>query len=63
VPVNSTRPAAVIAARTVISFFVRVPVLSVQMTVVDPSVSTAESFRTMTLRRAILWTPTASTGW
>ena len=30
---------------TVISFFVKVPVLSVQITVAEPSVSTAGSFR------------------
>jgi hypothetical protein len=47
VPVKSTRPLAVITARTVISFCVRVPVLSVQITVVEPSVSTAESLRTI----------------
>mmetsp|Transcript_13227 Transcript_13227/g.33323 ORF Transcript_13227/g.33323 Transcript_13227/m.33323 type:complete len:253 (-) Transcript_13227:1069-1827(-) len=39
-------------AWTVISFLVRVPVLSEQMTVTDPRVSTAGSWRMMALRRA-----------
>ena len=38
---------------TVISFVVSVPVLSEQITVVQPSVSTDGSFRTMQFRRAI----------
>ena len=38
---------------TVISFSVSVPVLSVQITVVSPSVSTDESRRTSAFRRAI----------
>ncbi|OPY06023.1 MAG: hypothetical protein A4E67_01665 [Syntrophaceae bacterium PtaB.Bin038] len=45
---------------TVISFFVRVPVLSVQMTVVLPRVSTAGSFLRIALRAAMRCTPTAS---
>ena len=36
------------------------PVLSVQMTVVEPSVSTAGSLRITARRWAIRWTPTAS---
>ena len=47
--------------RTVIWFKVSVPVLSEQMTVADPSVSTATSFRTMELRRAIARMPIDST--
>ena len=45
--------------RTVISFFVRVPVLSLQTVVTDPSASTAGSLRVMALRRAICCTPIA----
>ena len=44
---------------TVISFWVSVPVLSVQMTVVLPSVSTAGSRRTTARRRAMRPTPIA----
>ena len=47
-------------SRTVISFLVSVPVLSVQMTVVQPSVSTEESFLMSALRPAMRWTPMAS---
>ena len=45
---------------TVISFFVSVPVLSVQMMLVDPSVSTAAMRRTMAPRCAIRCMPMAS---
>ena len=45
---------------TVISFFVKVPVLSLQMTVVLPSVSTLASFLTIALCLAILAVPSAS---
>ena len=45
---------------TRIEFWVRVPVLSVQITVVEPSVSTAESRLTTAPRRASDRTPTAS---
>jgi hypothetical protein len=48
------------SAVTVISLQVSVPVLSVQITVVEPSVSTAESRRTTACRRAMRCTPTAS---
>ena len=46
--------------RTVISFLVRVPVLSVQMTVVALKASTAERRLTRALRRTIRRTPIAS---
>ncbi len=45
----------------VISLRVSVPVLSEQMTEADPSVSTDDSFLTIAFRRAIRWTPSAST--
>ena len=45
---------------TRILFWVRVPVLSVQMTEVEPRVSTADSRLTSAPRRAISRTPTAS---
>jgi len=61
VPVKSVRPPAVIATRTVISFFVRVPVLSEQMTVAEPSACTADSLRMITRRRAIRSVPREST--
>ncbi len=48
------------AAFTVISFCVSVPVLSEQITVVEPSVSTAGSFRMMAWRCAMRATPIAS---
>ncbi len=48
------------SVRTTISFRVNVPVLSVQMIVTAPRVSTAGSRRTMAWRRAIRWTPSAS---
>ena len=41
-------------------FCVRVPVLSLQMTVVDPSVSTEGRWRTSALRRAMRWVAIAS---
>ena len=44
---------------TVISFFVNVPVLSVQITVAEPSVSTAGSLRISACRLAIRVTPNA----
>jgi len=47
-------------SRTVISFCVSVPVLSVQMTVAAPSVSTAASLRMMAPRFAIRCIPSAS---
>ncbi len=56
----SSRPSGRTSAVTVISFRVSVPVLSLQMTVVEPSVSTADSRRTTAPRRAMRWTPTAS---
>ena len=56
---SSAAPAAQ-ASRTVISFCVSVPVLSVQITVQAPSVSTAESFLISALRRAMRCTPIAS---
>ena len=48
------------SSRTVITPVVSVPVLSVQMTVALPSVSTAGSRRMSTWRAAIRWTPIAS---
>ena len=53
-------PSGVQALVTRIRFWVSVPVLSVQMTEVDPRVSTAESRLTRAPRRAISRTPTAS---
>ena len=44
----------------VISFLVRVPVLSEQITVVEPSVSTLDNFFTTALRSASLPTPRLS---
>ena len=46
-------------ATTVIWFVVSVPVLSEQMTVVQPSVSTEGSFRMMALRFTIFLVPSA----
>jgi len=61
VSVTSTSPEAVTTLVSVISFLVRVPVLSEQMTEARPSVSTeCRSFMTA-LRRAIPRTPMAST--
>ena len=56
---SSSRPLAK-TFRTVISFRVSVPVLSEQMTVVQPSVSTAGSRRMIARRRAARCTPMAS---
>ncbi len=56
-----TRPLAVTTTRTVISFFVSVPVLSEAMTLAEPSVSTAARRRTMAWRRAMRCTPIDST--
>jgi len=47
----------VLICLTVISFFVMVPVLSVQITVVVPRVSTEFSLLIMALLVAILWAP------
>ena len=47
------------ARTTVMAFCVSVPVLSEQMTVTDPRVSTAGSLRTRALRRAIRRAPRA----
>ena len=58
---SRTRPLAVTTARTVISFFVSVPVLSEAMTLAEPSVSTAARWRTIALRFAMRCTPSAST--
>ena len=55
---GAARPAN--SCRTVISFLVRVPVLSEQMTDVLPSVSTMGSRRTSALRLTIRRTPIAS---
>ena len=60
-PVNVTRPLAVTTTRTVISFFVSVPVLSDAMTLAEPSVSTAARWRTIALRFAMRCTPSEST--
>jgi len=57
VPSKRTLPLAVTTTRTVISFRVKVPVLSEAMTLAEPSVSTAERCRTMAFRRAARWTP------
>ncbi len=53
-------PEGVQAATTAISLQVSVPVLSVQMNVVDPSVSTDSRWRTSAWRAAIRWAPSAS---
>ena len=58
-PVISTRRSPSWSARTVISFWVRVPVLSVQITVVEPRVSTAGSRRTRTRMPAMRCIPRA----
>ncbi len=61
VPVSSTRPEGVTISRIVISFLVRVPVLSEAITETEPRVSTEwRSFMTA-LRRAMACTPMAST--
>jgi hypothetical protein len=51
----------VTTVRTVISFLVRVPVLSEAITVAEPRVSTAGSRRTIAFRRAMRCTPMART--
>lgn len=56
---SSYSPRGVHSARAVISFRVRVPVLSEQTTVVLPNASTAGRRRTIARRRAIRLTPTA----
>ena len=56
-PSNVTRPLAVTTTRTVISFFVSVPVLSDAITLAEPSVSTAARCRTIALRLAMRCTP------
>jgi len=53
-------PLGVHADRTVIWFIVSVPVLSVQMKVVEPNVSTASRLRTSTCRSAIRSAPHAN---
>ena len=57
---RSYEPAAVQIVVTCMSFWVSVPVLSVQITVVEPSVSTAERRFTIALRLARSRTPIAS---
>ena len=59
-PVTVNLPSGVAMRVTVISFRDSVPVLSLQMTVALPSVSTAGSLRTMALRDAMRLTPMAS---
>ena len=58
-PGDVHRPAAVTTSTTLIRFWVMVPVLSVQMKVVAPSVSTASRRRTSALRSAMVWAPRA----
>ena len=60
-PAKVTRPLAVTTDRTVISFLVKVPVLSEAITVADPRVSTAARWRTMAFFRAMRCTPMDST--
>ena len=59
-PLMFTWRVLVLTCVTVISFLVRVPVLSLQITVVLPSVSTLASFLTMAFCLAILAVPSAS---
>ena len=59
-PTSISRPPGSQSAVTVISLRVSVPVLSVQITVVEPSVSTAERRRMMAPRAAMRRMPTAS---
>ena len=59
-PVTSTTWLSTKSLVTVIWFFVKVPVLSVQMTVQAPSVSALGNFRTNALREAMRWTPSAN---
>jgi len=58
--VTGKTPEEVRTATTVISFLVSVPVLSVQMTPTEPSVSTAGSCRMIAFWRAMACTPSAS---
>ena len=60
-PVTSASPERVTIRTMVISFLVSVPVLSEQMTDVDPSVSTDDSFFTIARWAAMRCTPSAST--
>ena len=55
---SSPCPVGVQTSTTAISLRVSVPVLSVQMKVVEPSVSTDSRRRTRALRAAIRWAPT-----
>ena len=55
-----TSPCGVHTVTTVISLRVSVPVLSVQMNVVEPSVSTASRWRTRAWWSAMRWAPMAS---
>ena len=56
---NSSDSPTTLRMVTVIRFSVNVPVLSEQMVVTDPSVSTAGSFRIKALRRTMRWAPRA----
>jgi hypothetical protein len=58
--VRGARPPGSHSATAVISLRVSVPVLSLQMTVVEPSVSTADSRRMIAPRAAMRCMPTAS---
>ena len=58
-PMTLSTPAGVQTSTAFIRFWVNVPVLSVQMKVVEPRVSTASRFRTSALRWAIRCAPTA----
>src|SRR5215211_7709741 len=60
-PVTATSPERVTTRWMVISFLVRVPVLSEQMTEAEPRVSTDDSFLTMACLAAMRWTPRART--
>ena len=59
-PCTAATPAGIHTSTTAISFRVSVPVLSVQMNVVEPSVSTASRWRTSAWRAAIRCAPIAS---
>ena len=54
---SSADPTGIHTSTTVISLRVSVPVLSVQMNVVEPSVSTASRWRTSAWRPAMRWAP------
>ena len=56
-PVTVTLPERVTTRWMVISFLVRVPVLSEQMTEAEPRVSSDDSFLTMARWRAMRCTP------